>query len=136
VIGEIDPIAPPAEITRVVLCSGKVYYDLLAERRNRGLRDVAILRLEQIYPFPVRVLKDALAPYKNAKIIWCQEEPANMGAWLFVDRRLEQVLGCIGREGMRPCYAGRPDAASPATGQAKKHTAEQAALVASALGVA
>jgi 2-oxoglutarate dehydrogenase E1 component len=136
VIGETDNIAPPAEITRVVLCSGKVYYDLLGERRNRGLRDVAILRLEQVYPFPVRALKDALAPYANAQLIWCQEEPANMGAWLFVDRRLEQVLGCIGRVGLRPSYVGRPDAASPATGQAKKHVAEQAALVASALGVA
>ena len=133
VITEIDPIAEPAEVKRVVLCSGKVYYDLLAERRERGITDVAILRLEQIYPFPVLSLPKLLAPYANADIVWCQEEPENMGAWRFVDRRIETVLGKLGGPARRPLYVGRAEAASPATGLAKVHASEQAALVSRAL---
>ena len=91
VIDETDPIGAPAKVRRVVLCSGKVYYDLLAERRERDLQDVAILRVEQIYPFPAEALAKALSPYKNAEIIWCQEEPENAGSWSFVDRRIAEL---------------------------------------------
>ena len=120
----------------MVLCSGKVYYDLLAERRDRGLDDVAILRLEQLYPFPEKTLAFALKPYAKAQhIVWCQEEPENMGAWMFADRRIERVLTALKHKCKRPEYAGRAAAASPATGLARVHAAEQAALVRTALGV-
>ncbi|MBV9250219.1 MAG: 2-oxoglutarate dehydrogenase E1 component, partial [Acetobacteraceae bacterium] len=92
VIPEADPIAPPDRIKRVVLCSGKVFYDLLQERRDKEIDDVAILRVEQLFPFPERTLSRLLAPYKSAEVVWCQEEPENMGAWLYVDRRIERVL--------------------------------------------
>jgi 2-oxoglutarate dehydrogenase E1 component len=133
VIPEADAIAPAAEVRRVVLCSGKVYYDLLAARRETGAKDVAIVRLEQIYPFPVNSLSAALSQYPNAQLVWCQEEPENMGAWTFVDRRLERLLGTLNVAAKRPVYAGRKEAASPATGLAKTHAAEQAALVRAAL---
>ena len=129
-------MAPPEAVKRVVLCSGKVYYDLLQTRRDKGIGDVAILRLEQFYPFPDRTLARLLAPYVNADVVWCQEEPANMGGWNFVDRRIEAVLTEINIKANRPRYAGRTDAASPATGLARTHAAEQAALVADALGIA
>jgi len=134
VIPEIDQIGPDESVRRVVLCSGKVYYDLLATRRERNLNDVAILRLEQLYPFPEKTLGRLLAPYRNAEVVWCQEEPENMGAWCFVDRRIENVLGRLDGTAKRPSYAGRPEAASPATGFARTHAAEQATLVAGALG--
>ncbi|WP_428376543.1 2-oxoglutarate dehydrogenase E1 component [Lichenicoccus sp.] len=135
VIGEIDQIAPPETVTRVVICSGKVYYDLLAERREQQADTVAILRLEQIYPFSDYELGGALAPYANAKVIWCQEEPENMGSWSFVDRRIEAVLGAVGHNATRPVYVGRRPAASPATGLARTHATEQATLVRQALGL-
>jgi len=134
VIPEIDPIDPPETVRRVVLCSGKVYYDLLQERRAKGMTDVAILRLEQFFPFPENTLGRLLSPYTNAEIVWCQEEPENMGGWLFVDRRIEAVLTRLGHAARRPSFAGRREAASPATGLARAHAAEQAALVAAALG--
>jgi 2-oxoglutarate dehydrogenase E1 component len=117
-----------------VLCSGKVYYELLEKRREEGLKNVAILRLEQLYPFPVNSLKDAIAPYKNATVIWCQEEPANMGAWNYIDRRLEKVLRETDIKATRPDYVGRREAASPATGLARVHVQEQVTLVREALG--
>ena len=135
VIAETDPLGPPEAVKRVVLCSGKVYYDLLTERRERGLLDVAIVRMEQLYPFPTRSLPQALAQYPNAEVIWCQEEPENMGAWNFVDRKLEALLTEMGHARPRPIYVGREAAASPATGQAKVHAAQQADLVARALGL-
>ncbi len=128
VIGESDGVAP-LEVRRVVLCSGKVYYDLYSERSSREIKDVALLRLEQFYPFPERQLAEALRPYANAELVWCQEEPGNMGGWNFVDRRLEQVLAALGRAGARPRYAGRTEAASPATGLASAHATEQKALI-------
>ena len=134
VIPEIDGLADGKHVRRVVLCSGKVYYDLLQERRDKGLDTVAILRLEQIYPFPATALAEALGAYPDAEIVWCQEEPENMGAWTFVDRRIEKLLGSIKHAPGRPVYAGRPEAASPATGLARTHAAEQAALVQDALG--
>jgi 2-oxoglutarate dehydrogenase E1 component len=135
VIGEIDPIAPPAEVKRVVICSGKVYYDLLEERRRETITDVAIIRLEQFYPFPDKTLAFTLKPYSKAQIVWCQEEPANMGGWTFVDRRIERVLTALKHKAKRPVYVGRVAAASPATGLARVHAAEQAALVKEALTV-
>ena len=135
VIGEIDRLAPPADVKRVVICSGKVYYDLLSERREQGIDDVAILRLEQLYPFPDKNLAFALKPYSRAQVIWCQEEPQNMGGWSFVDRRLERVLTALKHRAKRPVYVGRPPAASPATGLAKVHAGEQADLVKAALTV-
>jgi 2-oxoglutarate dehydrogenase E1 component len=135
VIPEIDELAAPDQVKRVVLCSGKVYYDLLAERRERGIRDVAIVRLEQFYPFPVKSLKSAIEAYTKAEVVWCQEEPENNGGWTFVDRRIEAVLGCLDGVAKRPRYVGRAAAASPATGLAKTHAAEQAALVNQALSV-
>ncbi len=135
VIEEVDTLLPPDQIRRVVLCSGKVYYDLLTERRNLGIKDVAIIRIEQIHPFPVVSLPRALAPYTNAQVVWCQEEPENMGAWTFVDRRIEKTLLGIDIAAKRPSYVGRVEAASPATGLAKVHAAEQAALVSAALTV-
>jgi 2-oxoglutarate dehydrogenase E1 component len=133
VLPEIDPIAEASAVKRVVLCSGKVYYDLLAERREQKIDAVAILRLEQLYPFPALTLPKLLAPYRQAEVVWCQEEPANMGAWSYVDRRIEAVLGEIDIAAKRARYVGRHEAASPATGSAKKHAAQQAALVRAAL---
>jgi 2-oxoglutarate dehydrogenase E1 component len=135
VIPEVEKLTPNAEVKRVVLCSGKVYYDLVAERREQGINDVAIIRLEQIYPFPEKTLGFALKQYSKAQIVWCQEEPENNGAWHFVDRRIERVLAALKPKGRRPIYIGRPEAASPATGLAKVHAAEQAALVKAALTV-
>jgi 2-oxoglutarate dehydrogenase E1 component len=132
VIEEVDPVAP-ADVRRVVLSSGKVYYDLLAERRAQKIGGVALLRLEQLYPFPEQTLARELAPYAKAELVWCQEEPENMGGWNFVDRRLERVLAIVGGAAKRPRYVGRVAAASPATGLAKVHAAEQAALVREAL---
>ena len=99
------------------------------------MTDVALIRLEQLYPFPANSLALALAPYKNAEIVWCQEEPENMGAWRFVDRRIEKVLNDLGATGRRPIFVGREEAASPATGLAKVHQAQQEALVRQALGL-
>ena len=135
VISETDATLPPGEVKRVVLCTGKVYYDLLAERRDKGVRDVALVRLEQMYPFPERQLAAALAPYLDAEVVWCQEEPENMGAWTFLDRRIEAVLLGLDGKARRPRYVGRPAAASPATGLARTHAAEQAVLVRSALNL-
>lgn len=135
VIPETDAIAAPETVKRVVISTGKVYYDLLAERREKGVQDVALVRLEQIYPFPMNSLAAAIAPYKNAEVVWCQEEPGNNGAWSFVDRRIEAVLGELGGMARRPVFVGRDDAASPATGLAKVHAAQQAKLVRDALAL-
>ena len=135
VIPEIDATVPENEVRRVVLCSGKVYYDLLQARRDAGVKDVAILRIEQIYAFPKEALAGALAPYTEAEVVWCQEEPENMGAWSFVDRRIEAVLRGLGIKAKRPEYAGRDEAASPATGLAKVHAQQQQSLVGAALGL-
>ena len=123
-----------AAIRRVVLCTGKVYYDLFEEREKRGLKDVAILRLEQVYPFPHKPLLAELGRFANVeRVLWCQEEPANMGAWCFVEPRIEKVLAELGRKPKRATYAGRKEGASPATGLYSKHAAEQAKLVNEAL---
>ncbi len=135
VLGEVDQLVAPEKVRRVVMCSGKVYYDLLAARREAGLQDVALVSLEQIYPFPEITLPKVLGPYRNAEIVWCQEEPSNNGAWTFVDRRLEKVLVKLDGAARRPSYVGRDEAASPATGLAKVHAQQQTALVRDALGL-
>jgi 2-oxoglutarate dehydrogenase E1 component len=135
VIPETDAIAASDKVKRVVICTGKVYYDLLQERRDKGVQDVAIVRLEQMYPFPKATLARVLGEYRNADIVWCQEEPENMGAWTFVDRRIEKVLKDLDVKTKRPTYVGRAEAASPATGSAKVHQQQQEALVRTALGL-
>jgi 2-oxoglutarate dehydrogenase E1 component len=135
VIAETDELVSADKVKRVVVCSGKIYYDLLAERRERAIKDVAIVRMEQLYPFPAKALQAAISGYKNADLVWCQEEPENNGGWTFVDRRIEAVLTCAGNAAQRPRFVGRKAAASPATGLAKTHIAEQAALVNEALSV-
>lgn len=126
-------LKPDAEIKRVVICSGKVYFDLLAERDKRGLSDVYLLRLEQFYPFPAQSMTKELARFTQAEIIWCQEEPKNQGAWSFVEPNLEWVLARVEAAHPRARYAGRNASASPATGLGKIHKAEQEALVNDAL---
>jgi 2-oxoglutarate dehydrogenase E1 component len=119
----------------VVLCSGKVYYDLKKARDERELKTVSLIRVDQLYPFPAEVLAEALAQYPNADVVWCQEEPANMGAWFFVDRRIERILSDTGHKAGRPSYAGREEAAAPATGSLRRHNEEQQALIDTALAV-
>ncbi|WP_455373729.1 2-oxoglutarate dehydrogenase E1 component [Limibacillus halophilus] len=123
----------PKEAKQVVLCSGKVYYDLVEARDAQKIKDVHILRLEQLYPFPVDALTEELKEYKHCHLVWCQEEPRNMGYWTAVHEMIEEVAEGLGFKHPRPRYAGRRSAASPATGYAKRHAEEQAALVADAL---
>jgi 2-oxoglutarate dehydrogenase E1 component len=121
------------KISRVVVCSGKVYFDLLAARDEQGLDDVYLLRLEQFYPFPAKSMVQELERFKNAEVIWCQEEPKNQGYWTFVEPNIEWVLGKIEVKSQRARYVGRAASASPATGLASRHKAEQEALIADAL---
>lgn len=133
VLPEIDTLTADAKVRRVVLCSGKVYYDVLEERRKREIDDVAIVRIEQLYPWPKDTLKQQLARYPNADLVWLQEEAANMGPWMFVDRRIEFACEELKINARRATYVGRKAAASPATGLAKTHAAEQAQIVNDAL---
>jgi len=128
-------LLPDDQIKRLILCSGKVYYDLLEARDAAGLEDVYILRLEQFYPFPALALVKELERFKQAQMIWCQEEPKNQGGWSFVEPNVEWVLTRIGAAHTRLTYAGRAAAASPATGLASQHKAQQQALVNDALGI-
>ncbi len=121
------------KIKRVVMCSGKVYYDLLEERDARGLDDTYIMRFEQFYPFPANSAVKELGRFKNAEMIWCQEEPKNQGGWTFMEPNLEWVLNRIKAKHERPVFAGRSASASPATGLASIHKAQQAALIDDAL---
>jgi len=122
-----------AKIKRVVICSGKVYYDLLAARDAQGLDDVYLLRLEQFYPFPAMSMVQELERFKGAEVVWCQEEPKNQGYWTFVEPNIEWVLGKIKAKTQRPRFVGRHASASPATGLASRHKLEQEALIADAL---
>ncbi|MDA0902413.1 MAG: 2-oxoglutarate dehydrogenase E1 component [Proteobacteria bacterium] len=133
VIAESEKLASDDKIKKVVICSGKVYYDLLKERTDKKINDIAIIRLEQFYPFPDKDLGKELAKYKNAKIVWCQEEPRNMGAWSFVHELIEEVLVNQKAKHNRPVYVGRVACASPATGYASYHAREQKALIDEAL---
>ncbi|MDJ0612618.1 MAG: 2-oxoglutarate dehydrogenase E1 component [Rhizobiaceae bacterium] len=122
------------KIRRVVLCSGKVYYDLLEEREKRGIDDIYLLRVEQLYPFPAKALITELSRFKDAEWVWCQEEPKNMGSWGFIEPYLEWVFAHIDAKNPRARYAGRPAAASPATGLMSKHLAELESFLEDALG--
>ena len=123
------------KIKRVVICSGKVYFDLLEERDARGIDDVYLLRLEQFYPFPAISMVKELERFKGAEMVWCQEEPKNQGAWSFIEPNIEWVLTRIKAKHTRPRYVGRATSASPATGLASQHKAQQAALVNEALTI-
>ncbi len=136
ILAETEQLAEAAKIRRIILCSGKVYFDLLAERRKRKLDDIAILRIEQLYPFPFSSLGAELSRYPHAEVVWCQEEPENMGAWSFVDRRIERALAGLNVKATRAVYIGRPEAASTATGSARTHVKEQTDLVGRALTLA
>jgi 2-oxoglutarate dehydrogenase E1 component len=123
-----------SKIRRVVMCSGKVYYDLYEEREKRGIDDVYLLRIEQLYPFPAKALITELSRFRNAEMVWCQEEPKNMGSWSFIDPYLEWVLAHIDAKHQRVRYTGRPASASPATGLMSKHLAQLEAFLEDALG--
>ncbi len=122
------------KIRRVVLCSGKVYYDLLEEREKRGIDDVYLLRVEQLYPVPMKALVHELQRFKQAETVWCQEEPRNMGSWHFIEPYLEWVLNQTGAKIKRPRYAGRPASAATATGLMSKHQAQLKSMLDEALG--
>jgi len=128
-------LKPDAKIKRVVICSGKVYYDLLEARDAAGLDDVYLLRVEQYYPFPAMALMKELERFKGADMVWCQEEPKNQGAWSFIEPNIEWVLSRIKAKQTRPTYVGRTSSASPATGLASQHKAQQTALVNEALDI-
>jgi 2-oxoglutarate dehydrogenase E1 component len=127
-------LVPDDKVRRVVLCSGKVYYDLYEEREKRGINDIYLLRVEQLYPFPTKALVAELSRFKQAEFVWCQEEPRNMGAWHFVEHYLEWVLNQIAAKQRRPRYATRPAAAATAVGQMSKHLAQLKHLLDEALG--
>ena len=127
-------LQPDNKIRRVVLCSGKVYYDLYEERERRGIDDIYILRVEQLYPFPTKALVMELGRFKQAESVWCQEEPRNMGAWHFVEHYLEWVLNQVEAKNRRPRYATRPASAATAVGQMSKHQAQLKQLLEEALG--
>ena len=122
--GSTVQLQPDDKIKRVVMCSGKVYYDLLEEREKRGIDNIYLLRVEQFYPFPAHSMLAELQRFKKAEMVWCQEEPKNMGAWTFMDPNIEWTLDQIGAKAKRARYAGRPAAASPATGLMSRHKKE------------
>ncbi|HSZ12160.1 MAG TPA: 2-oxoglutarate dehydrogenase E1 component, partial [Rhizomicrobium sp.] len=125
-------LVPDAEIKRVVLCTGKVYFDLMEEREKRNENRIQILRIEQLYPFPDKALAQELRRFPKADIVWCQEEPKNQGAWHFVEERIEDSLASLGSTA-RPHYAGRPEYASTAAGLMSQHLAELKAFLNAAL---
>ena len=124
-----DPVAVPKQVKRVVIATGKVAHELIDRRNEENLEHVAVVRLEQLYPFPEQQLKQALAGYKASEIVWCQEEPENMGAWTFARPYLTRLTG------KELTYAGREAAASTAPGSAALFMLEQEALIAAALGI-
>ena len=128
VIDEIDDIKP-AKVKRVVLCSGKVYYDLLETRRKNEQDDVAIIRIEQLYPFPHKEMDELVEKYQHVKDwVWCQEEPQNQGAWYPTQHRMRRVIKAI-NEKIYLRYAGRTSSAAPAAGYASVHVEEQTKLI-------
>jgi 2-oxoglutarate dehydrogenase E1 component len=134
----LSDTAPAADkdTKRVVLCSGKVAFDLIEARNAAGITDTQIIRIEQLYPFPGEPLAARLARMpKLEDVVWCQEEPKNNGSWFFAEPMVEESLAAAKSKVGRARYAGRAASASPATGLAKRHAAEQAALVADALGL-
>lgn len=131
VIDEIDEVKP-SKVTRMILCSGKVYYDLLEQKHENSLSNIALIRIEQLYPFPAKELAQLMNQYNKAsQVIWCQEEPRNQGAWYTIRHYLESLI----RQGQTLEYVGRDAAAAPAVGVARIHVAQQKALVSKALGI-
>jgi 2-oxoglutarate dehydrogenase E1 component len=135
VMDERDTEVRHGKASRIVMCSGKVYFDLAAKRDEIGAWDTEIIRLEQLYPFPSKALSEVIAMTPKADLIWCQEEPKNMGGWTSVRDAIEDAMTEIGTKQKRLDYAGRAAAASPATGSFARHNKEQQALVAAALGL-
>ncbi len=135
VLDERDTKVKSGKAKRIVMCSGKVYYDLAAARDEANLWDVEIIRVEQLYPFPSRAVTEVLEQTPNATMVWCQEEPRNMGGWTFVRDFIEEAMQTAGAKQQRLIYAGRDAAASPATGTLGRHKREQAHLVEDALGL-
>jgi 2-oxoglutarate dehydrogenase E1 component len=127
--GGATKLAKDAKIRRVIFCSGKVYYDLIEDREKKGIDDVYILRIEQLYPFPLKSVAQELSRFKNADVVWCQEEPQNMGSWAFVEPYLEWVIGQAGTKAKRPRYVGRAAAAATATGLMSRHQAQLRAFL-------
>jgi 2-oxoglutarate dehydrogenase E1 component len=132
---ETTTLVSDADIRRVIVCSGKVYYDLEDERAKRNLENVYLLRIEQLYPFPLKSLTALLGRFKSADVVWCQEEPRNMGAWTYVEPLLELALSKAGSKVSRAQYAGRPASAATATGQKSKHLSQFAAFMEQAFGI-
>jgi 2-oxoglutarate dehydrogenase E1 component len=130
VLPDTRNFANTADVSRVVFCTGKVFYDLVAKREEIGNQNTAILRIEQLYPFHHEMVEALISQYPNAStFVWCQEEPLNMGAWSYVAPRLEKVVGSKVR------YAGRGTASSPAAGSKAMHYREQKALLAEAFSI-
>ncbi|QQO15070.1 2-oxoglutarate dehydrogenase E1 component [Bradyrhizobium diazoefficiens] len=130
---EAVKLVPDEKIRRIVLCSGKVYYDLYEEREKRGIDDIYLMRVEQLYPVPLKALVAELSRFKKAEVIWCQEEPRNMGAWHFIEPYLEWVLNQVNGASRRPRYVGRAASAATATGLMSKHQAQLKAFLDEAL---
>ena len=131
VIGETDAGIDARKVKRVVFCTGKVYYDLLAARRERKLTDIALVRVEQLYPYPHKAIESELRKYANAvHVVWCQDEPQNQGSWFYIQHHLSEAL----KDDQTLSYAGRPASASPAVGYYDKHYAQQKELIAAAFG--
>jgi 2-oxoglutarate dehydrogenase E1 component len=131
VIGEVEEGIEAKKVKRVIVCSGRVYYDLIAHRREAKSNDVAIVRIEQLYPFAHKQFDAELKKYENAtEVVWVQDEPQNQGAWFYVEHHLREGM----REGMKLAYSGRPASASPAVGYYAKHYEQQKALVEGAFG--
>jgi 2-oxoglutarate dehydrogenase E1 component len=126
---EIIKLAKDEKIRRVVICTGKVYYDLYEEREKRGIDDVYLLRVEQLYPLPLKALVNRLSRWKKADVVWCQEEPKNMGSWTFIEPYLEWVLSQVGGKSKRARYVGRPASASTAAGTMSRHLAQLQAFL-------
>ena len=131
---EADKLAAPDKVRRVVLCSGKIYYELLAARQQRGADDIAIVRVEQISPFPFAEVAAAVSQFPAADVVWCQEEPRNMGPWSYVAPRIESATGTHLGDAKRATYVGRRVSASPATGYGAVHKLQQDSIIATALG--
>jgi 2-oxoglutarate dehydrogenase E1 component len=126
VLGERDETIDAKQVTRLVACSGKVYYDLVKQRAEKKATDVAIIRVEQLYPFPHKALASELKKYpKLEEVVWCQDEPQNQGAWFFVQHNILENMS----DGMKLAYAGRPASASPACGYAHLHQEQQKSLL-------
>jgi 2-oxoglutarate dehydrogenase E1 component len=131
IIGEIDKV-DAKKVTRMVTCAGKVYFDLLAARREKKIDNVVLVRVEQLYPFDDRRLSEEMKKYPNLKeLVWCQEEPLNQGAWYAKHHRLSELI----KKGQTLDVVARPASASPAVGYAAKHTLQQKEVVNAALGI-